>query len=74
MEIPKYIEKWLERRAKLASQLEMLDFDISDWLDKHNIEVESEDYRGGVELYVNPYDSIERIKAAILNHKEEKGE
>ena len=66
MQIPKKIEKLIERRTKLASQLDDVCGELDKWLDKNNIETEFEDTHGGVEIYVNPYDSGKRIRNAIL--------
>ena len=65
MNIPKYIDKLLTERAVFADKLQDIDMTISDWLDKHNIEVDPVDYRGGVELYEAPYESAARIRQAI---------
>ena len=73
MEIPRKIEKLIERRTRLAVQLDNVCNELDEWLDTHNIEVENEDSHGGVEIYVNPYDSGERIKEAILTSWNMKG-
>lgn len=65
MNIPKYIDKMLTERATLADKIQDIDGALSDWLDKHNIEVDPVDYRGGVELYEAPYESVARIRQAI---------
>ncbi len=67
MKIPKYIEQALNRRTKLAVQLDEADMVIFEFITKNDIDVESCDYAGGVEMYANPYDSAERIREAILN-------
>ncbi len=65
MEVPKYIEKIITRRAELAMDLNSADHKLSKWLEKNDIEVEECDISGGCELYVNPYDAAERIREAI---------
>lgn len=67
MKIPKYIKKLCYRRAKLAEDLSYVDFKLSEWLEKNNILVETCDCRSGVEMYVNPYASAQRILNAIKN-------
>lgn len=67
MKIPKYIEKLLDRRAKLAADLNSVDVKITEYICKHEIEVEIYDYASGVEMYANPYASVERVKEAIRN-------
>lgn len=67
MKIPKYIENKLDRRARLAEELMLIDLEISNWIDKNDVLVDTDDYRTGYEMYTNPYASAERIKQAILN-------
>lgn len=69
MQIPKYIEKALEQRVKAAEKFNETDYLISTWLDEKGIDVEIFDTHGGVEAIVNPDESAERIREAILNHK-----
>lgn len=71
MKIPKYIDNYLDRRVKSAEQLMKYDWIITDWLDKYDIEVEDFDYCTGVEMYMNPVDSANRIRKAILNKKQQ---
>lgn len=66
MKIPKYIDEMLERRAKVAETYNALDFEISTWLTKNDIEAEDYDVHGGVEGLVNPRASIARIRQCIL--------
>lgn len=65
MKCPKYIEKLINHRASLASQLNEADYRLSCWIEKNGIEVEEYDIRGGCEMYANPWDSAKRIKQAI---------
>ena len=65
MKIPKYIDKLIDRRARLAGALMDVCGELDDWLEKNGIEAEMEDTRGGVEIYVNPYNSARRIRQAI---------
>lgn len=69
MKIPKYIDKALVQRRKVACKLMDLDGIITDFINKNQIEVHSEDYCGGVEMYSNPCASEESIRKAILNHR-----
>lgn len=70
MRIPKKILLLVEKRAKLASNLQDVNYELDEWLDKHQIDVESEDYRGGVELFEDPYGSAERVLEAIAKKGE----
>lgn len=65
MKIPKCIEKLLDRRAKLAADLMTVDGELTEWIDENHIEVEACDYCTGCEMYVNPYESVARVKEAI---------
>lgn len=67
MILPKKIEALINRRAKLASDLNSSDYELSLWLEKHSVEVEECDCRGGCEMYVNPSASAKRVKQAILD-------
>ena len=74
MKIPKKIEKLIYKRIKLACELDDVCSELDEWLEKHNINTENEDTHGGVEIYVNPHDSGERIINAILEKQPAKGE
>lgn len=67
MKIPKYVQGLIDRRCKLADQLAGVCYDLDKWLDKNNIECETCDTHGGVEIYVNPCSSRQRIMNAIKN-------
>ena len=69
MKIPKYVQKLIDRRCKLADELAGVCYDLDMWLDKHNIECEMCDTHTGVEIYCNPCSSKQRIINAILNKK-----
>lgn len=72
MNIPKYIEKALTDRVKAADKFIEADDIISRFLEKHNIDndVDTADFRGGVEALVNPDASADRIRQAIMNKGE----
>lgn len=65
MKMPKYIEQKLDRRAKLAMELMNIDSELTEWIEKNAIVVEDYDYCTGIEMYANPYASVDRIKEAI---------
>ncbi len=69
MRIPKHIERALIARYEAAVKLAYLDEYTTGWLEKNNIELDPADYNGGVELYSNPTESLERIFEAIKNKK-----
>ncbi|MCR5479858.1 MAG: hypothetical protein K6F27_08400 [Ruminococcus sp.] len=72
MKIPKYIVQALERRVRLANQLDNTCNIIDDFIRKNGLddEIDTADWLGGVEIYVNPRESADNIIMAILNHKE----
>lgn len=65
MEIPKYIEKMVERRAKAADILGSLDYKLAKWLEQNGVEVEECDISTGCEMYANPWAAANRILCAI---------
>lgn len=70
MKIPKYIETALRRRVRASINFSLADRTLTDFIEKYNIKVDSEDYCGGVEAYINPTESAERIRQAIINKEE----
>lgn len=73
MKIPKYVQKLIDRRCKLADQLATVCWELDEWLDKNEIECETYDTHTGVEIYCNPCSSKMRIMKAITDHPTEKG-
>lgn len=69
MQIPNYIEKALERRINAINKFNSADIIISEFIEKHGINVDSADYCGGCESIASPEMSAEHIREAILNHK-----
>ena len=65
VKIPKYIEKLLLRRELYATEILVISEKIDEFLEKHGIEVEEYDRTSGVEVYVNPEESANRIRKAI---------
>ena len=65
MKIPKYIDDALRMRTKYACLVSDRCSIIDEWLDKNGIECEYCDTHGGCEIYVNPYDSEQRIRECI---------
>lgn len=72
MKIPKYVQSLIDRRCKLAVQLDDVCYKLDKWLDENNIECESCDTHTGVEIYCNPCSSKSRVKEAIINHPTDK--
>lgn len=65
MDIPKHVEKMIERRAKAAENITDLDLMLAEWLENNDIYVEECDIHGGCEMYANPRDAADRIICAI---------
>ena len=65
VKIPKDIEKLLRRRELYATEILVISEKIDEFLEKHGIEVEEYDRTSGVEVYVNPEESANRIRKAI---------
>lgn len=67
MKCPKYVRDMIERRLRLAVQLNRADIELTDWLAAHGIleNLEDYDYNSGVEMYCNPHASANRIYCAI---------
>lgn len=66
MKIPKYIDEALRKRTSCACKLLTYDEIVTDFIDKYHIDVNSEDYGGGCEMFINPHDSEEAVRQAIL--------
>lgn len=68
MKIPKYIDEALRMRTKAAQRFLDYDFIVSRWILDNGIDdyLETEDFCGGVEAIINPQDSEDRIREAIL--------
>lgn len=67
MKIPKYVQKLIDRRCKLADELAEVSYALDVWLDENGIQCEMYDTHTGVEIYCDPYSSKQRIINAILN-------
>jgi hypothetical protein len=70
MKIPKEVAAALRKRTAYAEKLNAADYIVSCFIEENGIEVNTEDYLTGVEMYANPYASEMRIRAAIKAHKE----
>lgn len=67
MKIPKYIEKLIKRRTRVAYDLMSINCKLDDWLINHKIEPDSACWLGGSEIYVNPDIAENEVWEAILN-------
>ena len=73
MKIPKYIDRALRLRTKFAVALMKYCWIVDNFLDNNGISGTLEDYdiHTGCEIYCNPYDSEERVRAAIEDFQEQ---
>lgn len=69
MKCPKYISDALDAKVRAANLFSKYDYIISEWLEKHTIEVDSCHVWGGVEGLVNPESSATCIRDAIRRKK-----
>ena len=65
MKIPKYIDKALKRRSKLAWDLISACATIDDWLLTNGIEPDESCWATGVEIYGNPDIAEHEVRRAI---------
>lgn len=65
MEIPKYIDDLLEKKAKLAMEFMSVDSEICQWIEKNNVTVSPDDIATGCISICEPHTSIENIRECI---------
>lgn len=72
MKLTKEIEQLIDKRTRLAIKLSETGAKIDDFITKHEMESEVEefDWLTGYEIYGNPIASGERLKEAIRKHKD----
>ena len=66
MKIPKYIDRLLERRTKLAEQLNFVSTELDEWLENNGIPTGNDYTRTGCMIYCEPYTAEGRVREAIL--------
>lgn len=64
-----YIDEALRKRANAAFRFRQYDDVVSKFIEQHNIDVNFEDYGGGVESIFDPYGSEKAVREAILAHE-----
>ena len=74
MRIPKYIDGALRKRANVAFKFMDYDCIVSDFIEKHGIELDPMHYGLGCESFLNPDSSANAVREAILAHKNNKEE
>ena len=69
MRIPKYIDEALRKRTNAAYKFIDYDCIVSDFIERNGIELDSMHYGLGCESLVNPDNSEEAVRKAILAHE-----
>lgn len=67
MNIPKYIDNLIERRANLALRLMAVGTELDEWLEKNGIECDGDYTRTGCMIYCEPYTAARCVREDILN-------
>lgn len=66
MKIPKYIERLIDRRTKLAWELIKVGSKLDEWLEKNDIPVGTDYTMTGCMIYCEPSTAGELVKQDIL--------
>lgn len=76
MQIPNKIEQLINKRQKLAEQLNSADVALSNWMEKQGIDMgECSDFtRTGCMIYCEPDAAAKNVRDAITNHTERKSQ
>lgn len=65
MKIPKEIENALKERVRAAETLQRMDVIVTKFIVDNDIDVPSDDYLTGCEMYIDPQGSADRVRQAI---------
>jgi len=66
MKIPKYIDKLLKRRTKLAEQLAIVGTNLDEWLEKNGIPINNDYTLTGCMIYCEPATAEKCVREDIL--------
>ena len=69
MKIPKYIDKLIDKRQKLAEKLMIISCELDEWLEKNNIPVGEEYTCTGVMIYCEPREAAKCVREDILSKR-----
>ena len=69
MKTPKYIDRLLKRRTRLAEQLAMVSSELDDWLEKNEILTGNDYTRTGCMIYCEPDNAERCVRDDILSKK-----
>lgn len=65
MKTPKYIDKLLRRRTRLANELMVVCVDLDDWLNKNGIDPDQCCWQTGCMIYTEPDAAENEVRKAI---------
>lgn len=68
-DIPKYVEKMLQKRAKLAMKLLTVSSEVDEYCKAIGVDIEDNEkwsVNGDVKIFFEPEDAIDDTRAAIL--------
>lgn len=71
MRIPKYVERLIKRRERLAWELIEVSFDLDNWLEKHGISICTDYTATGCMIYCEPSTAANLVRQDILKAGEE---
>lgn len=67
MKIPKYVDRLLKRRTKLAEQLNSVSYELDEWLENNGIPTGNDYTRTGCMIYCEPYTAEGHVRDDILS-------
>lgn len=70
MKIPKYVDEALRKRTNAAYKFIDYGCIVSDFIERNGIELDSTHYGLGCESLINPDNSAEAVRKAILEYEE----
>lgn len=67
MKIPKYVQQLIDRRCRLAEELNAVSCKLDDWLVANGIEIANDYTTSGCMIYCEPYNAKQCVERDILN-------
>ncbi len=67
MKIPKYVERLIERRERLAWKLMVVSSELDEWLEKNGIPIGTDYTTTGYMIYCEPRTAANLVREDILN-------
>lgn len=71
MKIPNHIDKLIQRRVKLAEELNSVECILSKYVEDNHINADNGCYNSGILTYAEPEVSADLLRQAILDHNPE---